>query len=367
MEKMERKNIDLLMGSVPEKYKDAYRAHKIKTNLDRTFTLSIFIIVVQVALNLINIVKPNDDAQIDIMKFVYLSLFTLSLGIVFLVISILVRKGKLQNETFRRFMPFVLLYVYATVQMIFLSFNLATAAGVNCYIIALILLGFFLIMRPIQYIISVLLFFGVTVSIMFFSSAQNDAWNTALVTDTWANLIIITVMVLYMSLIVHGMYKSNFIKSQKLEESNAMLSHAASTDALTKLLNRRGYFGRIDQEWKKYVNAEGVTAVYMFDIDFFKKFNDELGHVAGDSCLTVVAENMANCFEQVPMSMVCRYGGEEFLAVAQMKDLTSAIALAEQVRTVVAKACKTLPMPEGMKTTTLSGGVAIAERGSDES
>lgn len=364
---MTNKRREAMLGTVPPKYREAYIDHQIETNVRRTFTLSIFIIGVQVALNLINILKPSDGTEVDIMKFVYLSLFTLSLGIVFLIISLMIKKGKLQNKTFRRVMPFVLLYVYASIQMVFLSFNLGTASGVNCYIIALILLGFFIIMPPIQYALSIGLYFGVTIALMFFTDASSGAWNTALVTDTWANLLIITGMVLYMSIIVYGMYRSNFLKSKELEESNALLSHAADTDALTKLLNRRGYFGRIENEWHDYVNDEGVTAVYMFDIDFFKRVNDELGHTAGDVCLTLVSENITKCFAGVDKSMVCRYGGEEFLAIAQFKTSDEAISLAERVRAEVSNACRTLPMPEGMETITISGGVAMAEKGSTES
>lgn len=364
---MGKKFVRLLLGTVPENYRQAYTDHQINTNISRTFTLSVFIIVVQVALNLINIIKPSDGSQVDIMKFVYLSVFTLLLGLVFLVISILIRRGRLQNSRFRRVMPFVLLYTYAVIQMVFLSFNLHSASGVNCYIIALILLGFFLIMPPLQYLLSVLFFFFLTLAMMYFSSAQNNAWNTAMVTDTWANLIIITVLVIYMSFVVYDMYRSNFLSSKELEEINSRLSHAASTDSLTGLLNRRGYFGRIEKTWGEYVDSPGVTAVYMFDIDFFKRYNDQQGHVAGDQCLTLVAQNMMSCFEDIPMSMVCRYGGEEFLAVAQTDDLERATEVAERVRERVALACVSLPMPDDMKTITLSGGLAISEQGSKES
>lgn len=125
---------DAFFGRVPEEYVARYKEEKRRTNLSRMFGLSIFIIAVQVALNILNILKPGDSTPGDIMKFVYLSLFTLGTGIVFLVLSILVRRKVIKNTRAQVGMPYVLLYMYVAIQMTFFQFNIRAEGGVNCYI-----------------------------------------------------------------------------------------------------------------------------------------------------------------------------------------------------------------------------------------
>ena len=84
------------------------------------------------------------------------------------------------------------------------------------------------------------------------------------------------------------------------------ITNESRTDELTQIANRYGLYDYFNQEEHK---ESKVLA--LFDIDDFKLINDEYGHAAGDYILKRVAELSA----ALPGSFVCRYGGEEFVAV----------------------------------------------------
>ncbi|MCR4318703.1 MAG: diguanylate cyclase [Planctomycetes bacterium] len=109
------------------------------------------------------------------------------------------------------------------------------------------------------------------------------------------------------------------------------LSLAAMTDPLTGLYNRRFSMSRLQEEIdreKRY--SHGLTAA-MCDIDYFKKVNDDHGHLAGD----FVLQRFANVLREISRTtdVVGRYGGEEFLLVLPETDLTHARMYCERLRT----------------------------------
>lgn len=69
----------------------------------------------------------------------------------------------------------------------------------------------------------------------------------------------------------------------------------------------------------------------MLDIDYFKRFNDSYGHVAGDQCLARVAGVVKGCCQR-PSDLVVRYGGEEFAVLLPDTDIQGAVTIAEQIR-----------------------------------
>lgn len=101
-------------------------------------------------------------------------------------------------------------------------------------------------------------------------------------------------------------------------------------DSLTNLYNRKAVFFELKRELKKSERFNHPTSVAMLDIDFFKKYNDRNGHVAGDRLLRRFGRILKK--ETREYDIVGRFGGEEFIIVFPETDLKTASEVAERIR-----------------------------------
>ncbi|MCR9093742.1 MAG: GGDEF domain-containing protein [bacterium] len=141
--------------------------------------------------------------------------------------------------------------------------------------------------------------------------------------------------------------------------SQLRLSEQAQRDPLTGLRNRRHLDEHLARVHRLATRGELSIAVAMIDVDEFKRFNDALGHVAGDACLRDVAGALEHCAQR-PVDLVARYGGEEFLVVWYDVDPESLEGLAERCRDAVASL--RIPHPDSRVDThvTVSVGAVAA-------
>jgi diguanylate cyclase (GGDEF)-like protein len=95
----------------------------------------------------------------------------------------------------------------------------------------------------------------------------------------------------------------------------------------------------------------------MIDVDYFKPYNDALGHPAGDTCLVAVGRRIKRCVRR-PADLVARYGGEEFAALLPDTEPEGAGALAEQIRAGVETLHVAHPSSPVSAFVTVSVGVA---------
>ncbi|QQO09951.1 response regulator [Breznakiella homolactica] len=209
-----------LFAAVPRIYRSRFEEQRLSTNVDRMFALSVYIIAVQIALNLINILKPGDSKSGDIMIYVLLSLSSLTLGIVYWVLLFLVKKDKITGRGIRLFLTQSLLYIYIGIQLVFCTLNIISTGGVNSYIIAILIVGLFPIVRPLRSILTIGLSFAYLLAAMYYTRNISGTWDSILLTDTWANLIIITGLIICISVFIYNMYVSNFLQSMELQKSN---------------------------------------------------------------------------------------------------------------------------------------------------
>jgi len=107
----------------------------------------------------------------------------------------------------------------------------------------------------------------------------------------------------------------------------------ARTDALTGLRNRHTMEEAFTREISRCEKDENPVSLIMIDIDNFKVFNDQFGHVAGDRALSAVASILKHQFR--PRDVIVRYGGDEFAVLLPEVDEKLALTVADRVREAV--------------------------------
>lgn len=120
----------------------------------------------------------------------------------------------------------------------------------------------------------------------------------------------------------------------KLAEQRMQLKLLANLDSLTGIPNRRKFYEMFDLEWRKSVRDKTPLSQVMIDIDYFKQYNDQHGHAAGDEALKIVAQVISKQLRR-PCDFVARYGGEEFAVLLPNTPAQDAFRLMESCRQAV--------------------------------
>ncbi len=191
---------------------------------------------------------------------------------------------------------------------------------------------------------------GREVGFLFFSSQDRNAYS-----DEHVRLLGRISVQLSLAIEKSRLYDSLLETTRLLEQANARLEQEASTDGLTELANRRVFDERLELEWRRCRRSRQPLSLLMIDIDHFKRFNDDHGHVAGDQCLREVARTISTTVARAA-DLVARYGGEEFAAILPETPEKRAADLAEELRRKIEElSMSDLPASAGI---TISIGVA---------
>ncbi|MBN9015539.1 MAG: diguanylate cyclase, partial [Rhizobiales bacterium] len=146
-------------------------------------------------------------------------------------------------------------------------------------------------------------------------------------------------------------------RESELLASNSRLSVIATIDTVSGLANRRGFQSRLDFEWHKADQTATELALLMVDVDHFKLYNDNYGHLEGDACLARLGETLAGIAARTT-GFAARYGGEEFCVLLPDTDTARAMEIGEMIRDAV----RGLAIPHrasAAQNVTLSVGVAV--------
>jgi diguanylate cyclase (GGDEF)-like protein len=140
------------------------------------------------------------------------------------------------------------------------------------------------------------------------------------------------------------------------------LRHLSSLDQVTDLANRRGFDQALDLEWRRAQRHGQPLCLLLCDIDFFKHYNDSLGHQAGDRCLYQVAQALRSRCARAG-DVVARFGGEEFAIIAPNTSLDQARVFAEIICATVTALNIPHPDSAASKLVTITVGGAVLDCG----
>ncbi|HEY2162002.1 MAG TPA: diguanylate cyclase [Solirubrobacteraceae bacterium] len=159
---------------------------------------------------------------------------------------------------------------------------------------------------------------------------------------------------------VTGLHQRIADQQGKLEELNRRLFEESRHDPLTGLGNRNALDDQLGQLSAMAARYGHTYCVALFDLDYFKAYNDTSGHVAGDQVLKTVADTLKR--ESRKREGVYRFGGEELLVVLPEQTIDTAARAAERLREAVQRLGIPHPARLSGSIVTVSAGVAQLQR-----
>jgi len=123
---------------------------------------------------------------------------------------------------------------------------------------------------------------------------------------------------------------------EKLLSLQKELEVLSFKDGLTNIANRRSFDAHFEAAWEQAQREQQPLSVLLFDVDFFKQYNDLYGHIQGDACLIDIAQTLSLALDG-PRDLVARYGGEEFVVLLPGADADAAHKVAERCQRLIEK------------------------------
>ncbi|MDO3383090.1 GGDEF domain-containing protein [Gilvimarinus algae] len=152
----------------------------------------------------------------------------------------------------------------------------------------------------------------------------------------------------------------------KLFDLQKELEDLSFKDGLTGVANRRMFDSVIEVEWTNARRSQQPLSMILFDIDYFKQYNDLYGHIKGDDCLKKVARVLSQAATR-SRDFFARYGGEEFILILPETDAESARKVAERCRSLIFKEQIPHDNSETSKVLTISQGLGTIVPGHSDS
>ncbi len=157
-----------------------------------------------------------------------------------------------------------------------------------------------------------------------------------------------------------------FVNTFRINALNEKLEALSMTDELTKLDNRRSFLERVDLIWKQNHRLNLPVTVMMIDVDYFKKYNDSLGHLEGDKALIAIAQCLKNHVKR-ETDLIARFGGEEFVCLLPFIEKDEALSFAKALVQKVEDMKIPHPMSSHSQYVTISVGMANTVPNNDNS
>lgn len=190
--------------------------------------------------------------------------------------------------------------------------------NLSVYLIISLTVAMLVYFTPIQAV----LVYGILQILLFwllpvFKNSAKDSYGVNV------NLVVMTLICIIISIYRYCYERKHYLYQQVIIEKNSQLKYLANRDSLTGLRNRRFLENEMDSLYRRCREEKLPVTFMMLDIDSFKAYNDQFGHLQGDECLRRIAWRLNRALDE-KCEYLLRYGGEEFLYIGV--DVDSATA-----------------------------------------
>jgi diguanylate cyclase (GGDEF)-like protein len=331
---------DFIFLSVPERYKSEFNIDVNRINVARAIVTSKTFIFIETILLVVSLItKKQESLKVPNIYYEAMYIIMLIVMAVFLAVFIKLEKNIPEKWTNIQiagtsFGVFILLWCAG----ISLLDQLSYGGQVIVYVVAVVSIAVTPFYKPV-----ILLVIYSVAHILFLVLMPYFQKSSGILFGNYINstsFLIISWAISYMR------YKNRIEefnnkkiiqeKSNELERLNKELEKLSQTDGLTGIFNRFMFDNTIKKEWDRCKRQFKPLSLIIIDIDYFKAYNDNYGHQAGDDCIRKVTGVLSNCARR-SSDTVARYGGEEFAVILPYSDKENAYSLAEQMRRNVEK------------------------------
>ncbi len=319
---------ELIPGIPPDQQK-RFRDEVCHQNVVRMQVMSWVTVIVMTVLLVIQVLSPAEHAlSVGLRTYIGLRVAMVVLCLAFVVIA---RRPRSYNDiVFRHHIVVVgsvtLLCMLAAV---WVGLSQQWLGAITFYLIMIFVLASFVNLAVWES--GLALSIGLAVLIGFINSFQADP---LIRTHNVINGTVLTVLAFCVAQLSWFSGVQRFLDRLTIERQAAELRRLSFEDALTGLANRRQAQEKLEEEWERGMRSGKPLSLIMLDIDRFKAFNDNYGHVAGDKALQRVAQTLQSQMKR-GTDLVTRYGGEEFLVILAETDLAGAECIARRLRQAV--------------------------------
>lgn len=168
------------------------------------------------------------------------------------------------------------------------------------------------------------------------------------------NALVVILIAVLIGRMINQMRLRMFLDQKEIAAKNTALERLLMLDQMTQLLNHETAFAMLQHEIKRANRINYPLSMIIFDIDDFKRVNDQYGHVFGDQVIREVAVAMTSSLRQTDLAG--RYGGEEFVIILPNTSIVEAMNAAERIQAAIAAINLEKPVK-----ITVSGGVSEFE------
>ncbi|NTX77450.1 diguanylate cyclase [Serratia proteamaculans] len=177
----------------------------------------------------------------------------------------------------------------------------------------------------------ILFTFPITVVVFFTYIIANDAFSFSYCFSAFLIVFVIHSARKNLDKWFHVAIENEYKNKELLEKFKQL----ANTDPLTGLANRHHFNNYLEAVFNRESFNKNGLSIILLDVDFFKKYNDHYGHLAGDACLKSLATCLNGCIRRA-YDLAGRYGGEEFIIVLPATSEADAIIVAERIKSKLA-------------------------------
>jgi len=348
IESLKQIHIKELLVSVPPELKKQFAQMQLKNSLYRLKLLGVITII----FNLLNYpIYFLHAGEISRLFFHKILISDLCQFLVTLMFILLTRHFSKKNKDFTlRFMCYsfiALHFLISFYSMIFSEVFLILQMFFSCAFLYVFVPDF----KPKIFISFLSLWYLATASLLAYNNQSFEFGGSQVLV---LNIFLIALVIRIFQ--YNGKVKT-FINTNRISALNEKLESLSLTDELTKLNNRRSFLNYADMIWKQSRRLQLPINVLMIDVDYFKKYNDSLGHLEGDKSLIAIAQNMKKQIKR-DTDFIARFGGEEFVCLLPYTEKEYAVNFAEELVRSVENLKIQHPMSEISKYVTISAGMA---------